>query len=335
MVSIIIPVYKAEQTLPKCVDSCINQSYKDIEIILVDDGSPDSSPEICDNYAKKDSRIKVFHKKNGGVSSARNLGLDKAKGDFIIFVDSDDWIEQDMIEMMIAVQEENNYDLVLCNHTIHFCDQTTKQGNTIVPQMRIRKEIAKYILMPDKEHSFRMPWGKLYRSKLIHDNNLHFKETLTLGEDACFNYQYIAHISSVNCLSDYYGYNFRVIKNTEKKNRYYQSMDYLYNSRMIMFQDFTEIFRIDGLFVTYKKEISAKFIYSLSILENIAVISGFSRNDIIKYNRLLAQREYLKYVSTKDLRIRDKFTFICYRHRLFNLLFWAYRLYSFRYGGKN
>ena len=94
LISIIVPVYNVEQYLSRCVDSLVNQTYHNIEIILVDDGSPDRSGEICDEYAKKDKRVKVIHQSNGGLSDARNTALDIAKGDYLMFVDSDDWIEK-------------------------------------------------------------------------------------------------------------------------------------------------------------------------------------------------------------------------------------------------
>ena len=101
MISIIVPVYKAEKYLSRCVDSILGQTYKDLEVILVDDGSPDGSGVLCDAYAAKDSRVRVIHKENGGVSTARNVGLDAAGGDYISFVDSDDYVDPDMYEKMV------------------------------------------------------------------------------------------------------------------------------------------------------------------------------------------------------------------------------------------
>ena len=114
LVSIIIPVFKVEQYLDRCIESIINQTYKNLEIILVDDGSPDNCGEICDEWEKKDKRIKVVHKENGGISSARNAGLYIAKGEFICFVDSDDFIELNYVEKLVEKQKETNADLVYC-----------------------------------------------------------------------------------------------------------------------------------------------------------------------------------------------------------------------------
>ena len=113
--SVIVPVYKAEDYLGKCVQSVLNQRFSNLELILVDDGSPDGCPEMCDHFAKNDPRVKVIHKKNGGVSTARNAGLDAASGDYIAFVDSDDWIEPDMYEAMMKKATEFDCDVVLCD----------------------------------------------------------------------------------------------------------------------------------------------------------------------------------------------------------------------------
>ena len=103
MISVIVPVYNVEKYLDNCVESIVNQTYKDLEIILVDDGSPDNCPAMCDEWAKKDSRIRVIHKENGGVSSARNIGLDNVTGEYIGFVDSDDYLESNMYELLLQL----------------------------------------------------------------------------------------------------------------------------------------------------------------------------------------------------------------------------------------
>ena len=125
LISIIVPVYKVETYLPTCIDSIINQTYKNIEIILADDGSPDNCPDICDEYAKRDSRIKVIHKENGGLSDARNAGLEIAAGDYIGFVDSDDYIASDMYETLLNEAENNEAEIVMCRAYNVYDDDTT------------------------------------------------------------------------------------------------------------------------------------------------------------------------------------------------------------------
>ena len=124
LISVIVPIYNVEKYLDRCVDSIINQTYKNLEIILVDDGSPDNCLAICDSWAEKDRRIKVIHKENGGVSSARNSALDIASGDYIGFVDSDDWIEPDMYEILIKNAKKYDADISRCAGLLDYCDRS-------------------------------------------------------------------------------------------------------------------------------------------------------------------------------------------------------------------
>lgn len=121
-ISVIVPVYKAEKYLHRCVDSILAQTFTDFEVLLIDDGSPDRSGEICDEYAQKDARVRVFHKKNGGVSSARNWGLDNAQGEWIAFVDSDDWVENHMLYSLI--KDKLDADVIICDFYRHTLDET-------------------------------------------------------------------------------------------------------------------------------------------------------------------------------------------------------------------
>lgn len=116
LVSIIVPVYKVEKELDRCVQSILGQTYKNLEIILIDDGSPDKCPEMCDEYAQKDGRIKVIHKRNGGLSDARNAGLDIAKGEYFAFIDSDDWVAENFIEHLVTNMEATNSDISICGY---------------------------------------------------------------------------------------------------------------------------------------------------------------------------------------------------------------------------
>lgn len=120
LISIIVAIYKAEDYLEKCINSLLKQTFKDFEILLIDDGSPDNSGIICDEYAKIDSRIQVYHKENGGVSSARQLGLNKAKGKYIIHADPDDWIEADMLKELYSKAEAENADMTICDYYVDF-----------------------------------------------------------------------------------------------------------------------------------------------------------------------------------------------------------------------
>ncbi|MBE5942918.1 MAG: glycosyltransferase [Lachnospiraceae bacterium] len=180
MFSIIIPIYKVQDYLIKCVDSVCSQTYKDIEIILVDDGSPDSCPLICDEYAKKDSRVKVIHKENGGLSDARNSGFDVASGEYIIFVDSDDFIEIDACEKFARFTEKG-YDVLIG-------DAIVEGGVCDLSHIELDKPVSgtqyyKAALLKQKAPV--VAWINAYRREFLKENNLKFKYGI-LHEDVEF-----------------------------------------------------------------------------------------------------------------------------------------------------
>lgn len=169
LISVIVPVYKVEEYLPRCVESILTQTYRNLEIILVDDGSPDWCGEICDEYAKKDSRIHVVHKKNGGLSDARNVALDIANGEYIGFVDSDDWIEPEMFEVLYHHRVEEG--ITVCGWYFDFADYSKPQ--LLSAQKYTAEEGVKAYLQQELEFLFDKPamgsyaWNKLYHYKLF------------------------------------------------------------------------------------------------------------------------------------------------------------------------
>ena len=190
-VSIIVPVFNSAKWLNKCIDSIIEQTYNNIEIILIDDGSTDNSSEICDEYAEMDSRIRVIHKKNEGVSIARNTGIDASTGEYIKFVDSDDWIEKDCCETLVNIIEKENVDLVICGLNVF---QDNKLLRT--PHLDNRKIDIKIGFTEYKYISkvFASPCNKLYKKEKILSK---FKEDQSSGEDLMFNLNYLREISKV------------------------------------------------------------------------------------------------------------------------------------------
>ena len=167
LISIIIPVYKVEKYLEKCIESVLKQTYTNLQIILVDDGSPDNCGKICDEYAKKDSRIEVIHKINGGLSDARNVGIAKAKGKYIGFVDSDDYIKEDMYEILINLIKEYDADVSICNlyDVIEGKEYIRNKENGIKEYNRI--DILKEVLLDKNIQSY--AWNKLYKKELFNE----------------------------------------------------------------------------------------------------------------------------------------------------------------------
>jgi glycosyltransferase involved in cell wall biosynthesis len=167
LISIIVPVYNMEQYLDRCMSSILNQTYKNLEIILVDDGSTDSSPQICEDYALKDDRIKVIHKENGGLSDARNAGLKIATGDYIGYVDSDDWIELDMYERMYRVCIGNNAELAVCRYFREYDDKTIDDGTDRCEVLDRNEILEIYITDKDGYMIYNSVWSKLFKRELV------------------------------------------------------------------------------------------------------------------------------------------------------------------------
>ena len=193
MVSVIIPSYNREKTIARAVNSILNQTFNDFELILVDDGSSDDSGKICDEYAEKDMRVRVIHKQNGGVSSARNIGIEAARGEYICFVDSDDYLEKDYLEVLLETKRKYpDFDNIWCGfYTVR--DYYKNKKETVVAEK-------------DKNYSFynlsgimdlcekwlvQMPWNKLFETKKVKENNILFPPELSLGEDYIFNLRYL------------------------------------------------------------------------------------------------------------------------------------------------
>lgn len=188
-ISIIIPVYNVESYIRKCLNSVISQTYKNLEILLIDDGSTDESGKICGEYAVKDKRIRLFHKENGGASSARNLGLKNFTGQYVGFVDSDDWIEPDMYETLYNLIKEKN---VFVSAVGFFRDTDTKSvpSKNIKPvtdEIISQKDLLTYAFRLDYYNAFHIAvWNKIFSADIFKNNNMLFDENLKIGEDSLF-----------------------------------------------------------------------------------------------------------------------------------------------------
>lgn len=198
MISVIVPVYKAEKYLHRCVDSILAQSCSDFELLLIDDGSPDNSGAICDEYAAKDSRVRVFHKENGGVSSARNLGLDNARGEWITFCDSDDYVTSDWLS---AYDDAivNNVDLTIQGYYIIDGGITKKKELPLCQGCSIDDKRGLIVsLMCQGVYGYL--WVKLFRRQIIEDNHIRFDTNSTFREDEQFFSKYLEYVNSFRCI---------------------------------------------------------------------------------------------------------------------------------------
>lgn len=196
MYTIIIPVYNAEKTIRQCLESILCQSNKDFELILINDGSIDTSGDICNEYASKDSRIKVFHKPNGGVSSARNLGLEHAKGEWITFIDADDYVEP----LFLNIIPEDDDSLIITNWK-----PTTSNDYTeyISPEVIIgKKRVNQFINNNLQLDVLRCPWAKFFKRSILKNNNIFFDERFKIGEDTLFVMTYLYYCQRIKIKKD-------------------------------------------------------------------------------------------------------------------------------------
>lgn len=193
-VSVIIPVYNVEKYFDKCMESVFNQTYTDLEIILVDDGSKDNSGKMCDEFALRDKRVKVIHKENGGVSSARNVALGVMTGEYVTFIDSDDFIERNHIEQLMARSEDDGVDLCITGHSsIYETNNETIVQNVNGKAVKLNRNLT-IELMFSAHYFCGFLWNKLYSAKIIRENGIRFCDEISIAEDLLFNCQYALNI---------------------------------------------------------------------------------------------------------------------------------------------
>lgn len=315
-ISIIIPIYNVKEYLKKSIQSVINQTYKNIQIILVDDGSTDGSSDICDLFAKIDSRIEVYHKTNSGVADARNYGIEKASGDYIIFLDSDDWIDTDFCNILVDAAIKNDADLVVCNHKdigVNF-----EAPANLIQEKRVVENREEFII-DYIENAFYVyvVWGKLYRRDII--RNIQFKK-MKIGEDTCFMLDVFGKVNK-SVFLPYVGYNYLCREGAITKIQKfgdkdidririaayfmeicYKSYPQYYNKakEMLFYRTSKELFRL------YKKEDINACKYFSNIIINIVDLQEVKHANIgRKYKFMLILPYYSNYVSklyTKIMR---------------------------------
>jgi len=209
LVSIIIPVYNAEKYLHRCLKSVINQSYKNIEIVLVNDGSTDNSGEICDKYAKNDKGIKVIHTGNCGPAAARNAGIENSKGEFIFFLDSDDFIKNDALSLLIENYNQHKADIIVGDFNKIKEDKKSDSGHArffssskLLTKQDIIDYTRCYLKQPNRFPLFTQSWGRVFKSSIIKKNNIFFDTGLRTFEDVAFNFNYLKYTNKLFFLKE-------------------------------------------------------------------------------------------------------------------------------------
>jgi len=208
ILSIVVPVYNAEDYISDCVESILGQQFADFELILVNDGSSDGSAQMCNQYQEKDSRIKVYHKENGGVSSARNYGIKMAHGTYLCFIDSDDWIDHDFFTSF-AILANPQKDIYVQGYKRVKAGEIVGHGGY---SSDLISDFSDFFIISEKSNLLNSPCFKLFKRELVQKNHILFDENFSLGEDHIFTLQYLLHSQTFNT-SIANGYNYRIGSN--------------------------------------------------------------------------------------------------------------------------
>lgn len=213
LISIVVPVYNVAPQLGRCLDSILRQDFRDFELILVDDGSRDSSGEICDRYASQHPCIQVIHQANGGVSAARNAGIRRAQGEWIYFADSDDWMEHDLLSTFQSYLTPDT-DLYLIGAAIEYDGHTT----FVTPHAHHYTRMDEALVYLYQKNLVGVPWNKLFRRRIVETYHLTFCEALNSYEDELFNLEYCQHVTSVRTIP-YHGYHYLTTSNDQSLSK--------------------------------------------------------------------------------------------------------------------
>lgn len=309
LVSIVVPVYNAEKTIKRCINSLINQTYKELEIILIDDGSRDSSCFLCKKAAIEDNRIKYLYQENKGVSAARNYGISVCTGQWILFVDADDELELNAVQIVMEIQKIGMYDTV-CWNAFYVDGKNKTKMNVFCPPTKIfsvseKQELIYAMYIDDNENYygdyFRACWGKLLSAEIIKKNCLEFPEGVPIGEDALFLVRYFNNCKNV-ILTSRYLYNY--YRGEETVTRKYK--DNFYELQKKEFDSLEQILKIEKLeekeiFISFWHKAEKNYIQN-ELKSTDGIIKRIKR--IIQYLNKDHVRCYLSIYDGKGLKSR-------------------------------
>lgn len=259
MISIVVPVYNCIHTLERCIRAICAQTVKDWEILLIDDGSTDGSERLCDRFAAEDARIHVFHKPNGGVSSARNLGLDRAKGDYVMFCDSDDWAEPEWCERLSLAAEETPGYQPICNY------YRSTSGQETVNRKEHCETVGAHIAKADffslnRYELLSIPWNKIYIRSVLEAHHIRFQPRLSLGEDLVFNLDYLHCLPGGFVFVNQPLYHYSIGSTDSLSSKYYPDLFGIYQQVYARIED--ELRSIPGTYETWALEYAHSYFFA-------------------------------------------------------------------------
>ena len=320
-VSVVVPIYNVEKYIKQCVDSIRNQTLEDIEIILVDDGSPDNCPQICDEYKKLDNRIKVVHKKNGGLSSARNAGMRVATGEYIGFVDSDDYIEVDMYEKMYNTAKKYNVDFVMCDYYKSY-GSDKKEVSLEIDEGMYNKEKIKDIIYPQLIMTENIDYGPLlsvclclYKNTFLKENDLYFDDIVKYSEDNLFSSIVGYKSDSFYYMKGSYFYNYRYNPNSISTTYKEDALDVYIEMNNRLYDNFYKCEEYD-----FKRQLSLHMIYYT--FNYINQVLGSNLNLKEKYSKIknsLSKKEVRRALDKfilPDINLKLKLSILMFKYKM-------------------
>lgn len=307
-VSIIVPVYNVERYLRQCLDSLVNQTYQNIEIICVDDGSTDASSEILTEYALKNSKVRVIRQENSGLSVARNVGFSFATGKYVMYVDSDDWIDVCTCEKAVFKAEEHAADLVMWPYIREFPnrsapkvifseEKTFHAAECRELQRRMVGLLGTELAHPENADALCTVWGKLYLRELIAQNDIHFTDLQRIGtyEDGLFNLHYLAHVKNATYIPDYLSH-YR--KNSGMTSKYRNKLALQWKN---LFSDMRGYIEKGGYGSDFEQALNNRI--SLSIIGlGLNAVALTNRKALAEIRNILSDKEYRAAVKTLPMR---------------------------------
>lgn len=321
LVSAIIPVYNSEKYIKKCIDSLIKQTLKNIEIILINDGSSDDSLRILRQYEKRDERIVVIDQKNNGPSSARNKGIDIAKGEYISFIDSDDWVDETMFEEMYNSAKENNSDVVICDMKLVNKDEETYITGLNYPIRNLSERAMKEIIFKEllSNSQFNSMANKIFRTSIIKKNNIRLDKDIYYAEDWLFNVEFFRRskkISYINKAFYYYRRGHESSSSSYNDDTFEKVGLWIYRMR----KEYANEFGLDD-------RLASDDLYNVLIH---CIINEFKRSDISfieklsKVDNLISRSEVVEVVykiNRNELSVKYRYLLYCIKYKLKLMLF--------------
>lgn len=329
LISVIVPIYNSEKTMKRCIDSLIHQTYKRLEIILVNDGSTDKSKEICKLYCSKYNNIKVINQENSGVSNSRNIGINSSKGKYILFCDSDDFVEPDWCYILYESIKSEESGLSICGYNSYDEKMNIEKINIYDENLYCSYMYTKEFIKLRKKSLLNSVWNKMFIADVIKLNNIKFKD-IPLGEDTIFVLNYISKIKKISIINKPL-YNYLNCNSESLSKRYNKNLYYYYKS---IFDSIKRLAEVNDLKTDeyYQEYYSSYFKAMLAVLDNtLNELNKDSFYKKIRYNtKIINDNDFKRSIKYADLEDYNKYYLLALKSRSYIVFYLFKKLYKLK-----